>query len=508
MWAMPDMAPNCKKMHLEKLHRNIEVLVLSCFGILLGFFTLTYSQNEDMGIFLSETSLISKGHRVYAGIMEIKDPLFLWSGGISNWLFGSRAPFLLDAFFVMISPVIAYGFARSCKASKNWAMVSAVLFAGSLSGTYYQSLRTGTVALVLIVCTLWAAQNNRWTLSGVLSVLVIGFKMAYAPALLGLAALLIGKHFLKRLAPFLVGSITTALAVLFMLWIRGELGGFFFMVRTNFVYRKIYPEIIGFPPGISGHLRVINSYSSSFNVLVLIFLIMTIATCLMFRRGDRNKISIGLCLTVFGCLVTLLSSAMWIHHLQILALVSVSIAVVSGSYVRTSERSPAHIDRIVGAVVIVMLFMSLNVTGWKIPVRPQTPISQWFSPNWVEPGEITFLKTSKIDFKEELNFARLGPNDDLGLAAFLTKDWRLACRDYGQYGHETQQMVDEIIDCLVHKPNYVFVSPGFYALERFSGTYSSLKSLVSAALKKNFECVDIQQRPGSKFCTRILLQSD
>ena len=505
---MPDMAPNYKKMHLEKLHQNIEVLVLSCFGILLGFFTLTYSQNEDMGIFLSETSLISKGHRIYTGIMEIKDPLFLWSGGISNWIFGSRAPFLLDAFFVMISPVIAYGFARSCKASKNWAMVSAVLFAGSLSGTYYQSLRTGTVALVLIVCTLWAAQNNRWTLSGVLSVLVIGFKMAYAPALLGIAALLIGKHFFKRLVPFLVGSITTAFAVLLLLWIRGELGGFFFMVRTNFVYRETYPEIIGFPAGLSGHIRVINSYSSSFNVLALIFVIMVLATGLMFRRGHNTKIATALCLTIFGCIVTLLSSAMWIHHLQLLALVSVSISVISGYYAGISESSPAHIDRLVGALVIVMLFVSLNVTGWKIPIRPQMSISHWLSPQWVEPGEITFLKTSRIDLKEELNFARLGPNDDLGLAAFLTRDWRLVCHDYAQYGHETPAMVNVIIDCLIDKPNYVFVSPGFYGLERASGTYSSLKSRVTMALASNFQCVDIEQRPGSKFCTRISLQSD
>jgi hypothetical protein len=492
---------------LRRLTDNIEVTVLMCFGVLLGFFTLTYSQNEDMGIFLSEFSLISNGHRVYSGIMEIKDPLFLWFGGISTWFFGSRAPYLFDAFFVMISPVVAYGFARSCKASKTWSIVSAVFFAGSLSGTYFQSLRTGTVALVVIVCSLWAAQKNRWMLCGVLCVLVIGLKMAYAPALLGIAALIIGKNLAKRLLPCLVGVIATSSSMFLMLWIRGELSGYIFMVKTNFMYRKSYPEIIGFPTGVSGHIQVINSFSSSFNMLMIIFLAVSLATFVMLRNGLKDKIAIGLCLTSLGCIAVLLSSAMWIHHLQILSLVSISISVISGLYAETLGKNSSSLDRLIGALVIVMLFVSLNVTGWKVPARPQTPISQWLRPHWVEPGEITFLKSSNIDLKYELNFARLGPNDDLGLGAFLTNEWRLVCRDYGQYGHETQEMVNEIIECLVNKPNYLFISPGFLALERVSGTYSSLKSRTSTALKKNFECLDIEQRPGAKFCTRIIFRN-
>ena len=493
--------------YMKRLTDNIEVTVLLSFGVLLGFFTLTYSQNEDMGIFLSEASLISKGHRIYSGIMEIKDPLFLWFGGFANWVIGSRGPYLIDAFFVMISPVVAYGFARSCKASKTWSIGSAVFFAGSLSGTYYQSLRTGTVALVMVVCSLWAAQKNRWTICGFLSVLVIGLKMAYAPALLGIAALLIGKNITKRLVPYLAGVISTSSSIFFMLWIRGELSGYFLMVKTNFMYRKLYPEIIGFPTGVNGHIQVINSYSSSFNILVLIFLTMLFATYVISRRGLNDKIAIALCLTFLGCIVVLLSSAMWIHHLQILSLVSISIAVISGLYAETFENKSSSSIRFIGVLVIVMLFVSLNVTGWKVPIRPQLPISQWLNPHWVEPGEITFLKLSDNELMNKRNFARLGPNDDLGLAAFLSTEWRLVCSDYGQYGHETQAMVNKIIDCLANKPNYVFVSPGFYALERVSGTYSSLKARASAALEKNYECLDIEQRPGAKFCTRTVFQN-
>ena len=84
----------------------------------------------------------------------------------------------------------------------------------------------------------------------------------------------------------------------------------------------------------------------------------------------------------------------------------------------------------------------------------------------------------------------------------------MVCRDYGQYGYETEEMVRKIIGCIANRPNYVFISPGFYALERVSGTYSNLKSLVSVTLKNNFECVEIEQRPGSKFCTRTSFKND
>jgi hypothetical protein len=227
---------------------------------------------------------------------------------------------------------------------------------------------------------------------------------------------------------------------------------------------------------------------------------------MMLRNGLKDKIAIGLCFTSLGCIAVLLSSAMWIHHLQILCLVSISISVISGLHAETLKKNSFSLDRLIGALVIVVLFVSLNVTGWKLPARPQTPSSQWLSPHWVEPGEITFLKTSNIDLKYELNFARLGPNDDLGLGAFLTNEWRLVCRDYAQYGHETHEMVNEIIECLVNKPNYVFISPGFFALERVSGTYASLKARTSTALKKNFECLEIKQRPSAQFCTRIVFR--
>ncbi len=84
----------------------------------------------------------------------------------------------------------------------------------------------------------------------------------------------------------------------------------------------------------------------------------------------------------------------------------------------------------------------------------------------------------------------------------------MVCRDYGQYGHETEEIVSKIIGCIANRTNYVFISLGFCAFERVRGNYSNLKSLVSVTLEKNFECLDIEQHPGSKFYTRTSFQND
>ena len=489
---------------LEVLRVRIIELSLLLLGLYVGFFTLIYSQNEDMGIFLSETSLIAKGHGVYSEIFEVKDPLFLWLGGLTNYLFGLRGPYLMDVFFVVLAPIAAYNFSRTIKLSPIWSSIVAITFCGSLTGTYYQTLRTGTIALVLIVVTLTFSYKRKWISSGIVCVLVVGFKMAYAPLLIGTIFYLIFSPDKKRaLRDFTFGVTSTLSLILLVLWWRGEFPGFIDMIKLNFHYREIFPKVVGFRPGIKGHIGVIDAYSSSFGWLIVGLLFLAIA-CLVLARRNREEIAvnISLLLTFAGVIGFLLTSAMWVHHLQPLSIVALTTSALIGKIF-----SGHSINKMTQTVVLIfsvfLFFVTLNTTGWKLPVKPSTPVALWLVPHWSIPPEIKFLDLNAANIVMDKNFARLGPNDDLGLAAFLPKEWHLSCRDYAHYGHETEKLVTAIVTCLRTKPNYVLVSPGFLPLLRNSGTYERLKASATDVLSKYFTCVPINERPGAQFCSRI-----
>jgi hypothetical protein len=482
--------------------KSIEYWILLIYGMFLGLYTLSYSQNEDMGIFLTETSLIARGSGLYSQIFEVKDPLFLWMGGASNWLFGLRGPYLVDGIFVMASPLVVYLFSQSLKISKTWSVIAAIAFSGSLSGIYFQSLRSGTAALVLIICALWACQKKNWILCGVLAALVIGFKMAYAPALAGVGVYVMAQLKIKPLVHSAFGFIATISSIMIVMMIRGELGGYVQMVELNFHYRKIFPSAIGFQPGVAGHINVINSFGSNFKYLLLA-LACVLLTCKNYLANKELLIgAVALLMTFVGCIFFLLSSAMWSHHLQPLCLVLLVVVLMVGQYIDNSQGSNSIADRALSIIVVIILVGTFNVTGWKFPMKPQMQVSNWLNPTWIKPAEISFLEKNNSKLTMDRTFARLGPNDDNGLGGFISTDWKLVCRHYAQYGHETPAIVNEISKCISSKPNYVFISPGFLALERLSGTYNQLKTDAMRSITQNFKCVGINERPGSQFCTR------
>ena len=102
-----------------------------------------------------------------------------------------------------------------------------------------------------------------------------------------------------------------------------------------------------------------------------------------------------------------------------------------------------------------------------------------------------------------VRFSRLGPNDELGLAAFLPATWQLSCRFYGgQYGHESAEQERETIDCLTDNPEVLFISSGFFSLTRPAGDYDSFRAKLIEVVDRNFDCIDVPARAGSQICTR------
>jgi hypothetical protein len=139
--------------------------------------------------------------------------------------------------------------------------------------------------------------------------------------------------------------------------------------------------------------------------------------------------------------------------------------------------------------------------GSSLNLIPRADPRSYLSPAWVIPPEIDSL-TALYRVSEPVNYARLGPNDDVGLAAFLPGNWWLSCPHYAQFGHEDEPMVKSMIQCISEKPQVVIVSPGFYTLERFDGTFDSFRERVRGVLEDEFRCAPVVARPGAEVCVR------
>jgi len=471
------------------------IICLALFGVVIALLTLEIWQGEDVGIFLSEVSLIDRGHKLYSEIYEIKDPLFLLSSALAYSAFGIIGPFILDALAIALTAPVGFVASRTLGFSVLSSTLGTVLFTGSISGMYFQSFRSGTIALLLILISFIFSSRNSWVAFGILSVVIIGFKMSYGLFLIA-PLLLIFKSDRKvnDLSRLFVSTLSSISLFLFILFMRGELAGYFEMIKSNFEYRAIYPEIVGLPTGLIGHITLINGYGSNFYLLVVIFCLQ-IFLSLRHIQSESKIQSLSLCFTAFACLLTLAMSAMWPHHLQILCFFAWSIGIVLSESILEN----VDIHNWITSLMVIPLLLITVLCGWSLPTGFRNGI-----PNGQlqVPPEATFIQNNSNIFKNETKYARLGPNDDMGLALFLPESWRLVCRDYSTSGGESIKRISEITSCIRDKPDVLIVSPGFVQLTRPTGNYEILKQGAIKVIETTFSCTQIDSRPGALVCLR------
>ena len=105
---------------------NLSIITL--IGLIVSFFATSFSQNEDMGFFLSVSGFISKGYTLYVETLEIKDPLFLFSNAIAIKGLGIVGPFYLDFLISAAILPIAYMVGIELTKSVTSSFVAAFLF--------------------------------------------------------------------------------------------------------------------------------------------------------------------------------------------------------------------------------------------------------------------------------------------------------------------------------------------------------------------------------------------
>ena len=451
-----------------------------------------------MGQFLSETAVLTRGQNLYRDIFETKDPLFFLSSTLSTLLIGRSGPYIMDAVAVAIAAPVAYLAFRSLKIDQFKSAVGGVLFVGGLSGVYFQSFRTGTVCLVLVLMSIITVNKNNLFFTGVIFALVLGYKMAYIPFLV--CPFVLGFPYFKsgrNVFRIVLGFLMTILLMFGAMQIRGEFVPYIEMIRTNFEYRRVYPAIVGFRSGLGGHLDAVNGNGSSANFLILTVLCSWILVAIS-KCCKSWHIIIGLVLMQLSVLFVVFTTAMWVHHLQMLCLLGfATYALICSSSTSSFQRHPYQ--RLLGVLLIAVTFQA---AGFRIPLKMHTALTGVIHPEWIIPAEASYVKQHFGSSSKSVNFARFGPNDDLGLVSFLPQKWKLVCPDYAQSGLEDVKWISKITNCMADYPEVVFVSPGFFSLSRPIGEYELLKTEARKVLNIHFICIELVERSGAELCQR------
>ena len=235
------------------------------FGVGAGVFRAEPRWNGDQGVFLSIAARMLDGDRLYADVIDNKDPLFFYAHAGALWIGGWKGPAALDALWLGASGSLVHAPAARARRAGPAVVAGFLLYPLALTASWYEPGLTmlGGLALAPLVGWLWLRGN--FAFAGAILAVVVLFKItvglvAVAPVA---ALLLIGapdgprlRH-VARAALGFAGTISVAVA---FLAIRGELVRYVEVLPFNVRYPDAARRAQGGTGGLGSHLAVIREF--------------------------------------------------------------------------------------------------------------------------------------------------------------------------------------------------------------------------------------------------------
>lgn len=488
--------------------------MITLISLVIALFTTTFSQNEDMGFFLSVSAFVSKGYKLYSETFEIKDPLFFYFNAASFKIFGAVGPYLFDFLITTLVGPISYLIARKLTESPLRAFIATLVFQSSITGQFGQTLRTQILATLFILLTIYFALDNRWLLSGVFLSGVLFSKMPLSVVAGGTLLIILSRtRMLTNFYRCFLGFLAFTLPFVVLMLIRGEFFPYLSMVGENFAYASGYQEIVGQKPGIAGHLMVWNDSKPLLTIFVFSNLFLIVNSYKSKKLSSLLfQLTLGLNLTV-GIFLTL--TAMWPHHLQIsslyffvntlylLEVIPEKIDQMSPGKRLTKKKNLQEMSFQRTIVPILLIGAIVTNSGASVPIRPEMRFSNWLDPQWVKPPEIQKLEAVSSSDPTLRTFARLGSNDDNGFGAFLPAKWQMVCKRHGITGGEPLVAITRFLSCLQSQPDIILIAPAYVSQSQRSGVYQIYFRETQKILKSKFRCEFEIERSDFQVCVRI-----
>jgi hypothetical protein len=489
---------------------------LLSFGLLISILRVTFTQDEDMGWFLSISSFVQNGYRLYADIFEIKDPLFFYTAAVSLKIFGTTGPYLIDVALITMSAPIAYLIARSMKLSELASKLSAICFIIVLTGAYYQTFRTQIFGIFMFLLCMLFILKGKWFFAGCAAVAVVGFKMPIAAYLIGLIPLVYAlRPTLRKLMEFLLGTLFSLGSLIGLLLLRGEFQGYLNMIRENINYASGYQTMEGMRAGPLGHLLIWDGDTGKARTLLFACFVISYVY-IRTSAIENSKLILNSMWGVFGGTFLFLSlTALWPHHLQILSIpvflitVAVSNALFpnenldNGNFANKKYKiTPKREIRSTFKLALVFLLVVIPInSGATFSLKMKMPLNEWLNHSWRFPPEVELLNSLNYQGAEQINVARLGLNDELGYAAFLDHaKWKYKCNRFGIGGTEPAGIVNDFLNCLGNEVEVVTISPMFINLNR-AGAFADYRTNANKIIQEKFRC-EPMRTDGYQVCIK------
>jgi hypothetical protein len=460
------------------------------------------SLKSDAGIFLSVAGRLLDGDRLYVDVLDNKDPLFYYSHAAALAIGDWRAPFLLDVVWLAIAAGSTLLLLRAIGASRLAAAVGFVCLPLLLTGAWYLAGYSMLAALSLAPLIAWLWIRGSFALAGGLLCVGLLFKVNLALVLISapVAFLLLGvpagparSQAARAAAGF--GAVLAAGAAILVL--RGELYGYLETVIDNVAYSRDVLVETGRRTGILGHVSAAaNAVGSPWErtAVASAFLLAGVLAVRTLRarppgspgrRGDpaiRTLAALFLCTTV-ATAATLALTAVWPHHLQMLAypgflLIAFLAMVIGGS----SPGLPKGVAACASAGLVTVLLGA--TAGYP---APRGSISTWLGSGRSDTADL-LARAAEDRFPrlKGTTFAHLGQNDEQAVGAFLDKEYVLACPTIAQYVYSPE--LSGVSRCIRdEQPQLLLVTPSFRPRTRAPAEWNRLVAHGSHLLSEEYE---------------------
>ena len=476
-------------------------LVLSAvaFGALLGVLRGEPRWNGDQGVFLSIAARVLDGDRLYADVIDNKDPLFFYAHAAALWIGGWRGPAALDGLWLAIAALSMALLLRELQAPPAVLVAGFFLYPLALTASWYEPGLSMLGGLAVAPLTGWLWLRGRFALSGAVLAATALLKITVAPIAAApvVAFLLVGSvpaSRLRALGSAALGVLATLATAGSVLALRGELRGYIEVLAFNVRYPDDARRVQGGSGGLASHLDVVREFFVASGrwqlplaVTALVFLV--VATLIGWRRGGSSfrQLAVAAVAASAAALLTLAMTAIWVHHLQMLAFPAALIGAAAVALAASFGRSAAAV--VAGVCVVFACWASV-----KQEFRVGGLASTWTHPRSSVGADL--LESARKRFHagdRQVTYMVFGSNSENAHAVFIDGAFDLECRWFHLYPNNAPEHLTETTRCGDEKqPELVLVTVGFYE-PRGAGAPREWESFVATAkdfLGSRYELVE------------------
>lgn len=434
-------------------------------------------RDADIDFFYSFFHIVSRGGKIYADVMDIKDPVFLYSNSIFYLFFGQKGPMLLEL-LLSITMIISLGVIGSrLKLHPISLFVLIVIFVYfALSPPAYMPIHTyqQPICLFLVLISLTFSKRTpiNAIICGLLFTIIFFTKLLFLlvfPAVL-IAVVLFDQfdskiqreEVFRKLLFFGIGMISGLVLFLILMAIRGELNGYLYMNKLQFAYSQTKASL-GFPDDTT--IEYLTKFLGRFFVIVLaaitiscfcffiepILMIKKVGKQYIFPSIDKKLVYVSLFsfFTIIGIMCVMFFTHMWSHHLQPMS-IAVSMGMLPILLFSQIKKKPFYFH-------ILILLIAVCFLRWFKPYSSIATVFGKFTPSisiaftehvyWPQSGELNSILADLHDSKQrDLNYVVLQHNLPGHISTILPDYLRFNCVFLSQYPFFGP--FDEFIGCM------------------------------------------------------------